>query len=175
ESGEIIASEFVEQAVPSYSVATKAGYKDVTFGGSVFWRKPLGEAMNRVVDKCVRRVSSSVAAAPWSPRVAGVQDGQVLINGGWDRHVRLGMQLEVFEPGGKIVDPDTGDAIGSHPGKTVGRVLITQVFPHYSAARIVSGDPTLIQYGQRCASARKSVSVAALSVTPAVAAATPRR
>ena len=178
ESGEIISSEFLEESVPARTIAAQAGYKDVAFGGSVFWRKPLGEAMSHVVDKCVRRVSSSMASAPWGPRVAGVQEGQVLINGGWDRRVWLGMQLDVYGPGGKIIDPDTGDVIGSHPGKTVGRVQITQVYPHYSAARILSGDAAAIEYGQRCATARKSEAkapVAALPATPPLAAATLQR
>lgn len=173
ESGEIVSSEFLEQAVPAHSVAAQAGYKDVAFGGSVFWRRPLGEAMSRVVDKCVRRVSASVASAPWSPRVAGVQDGQVLINGGWDRRVRVGTQLDVLGAGGKVVDPDSGDVIGSPAGKPVGRVLVTQVYPRYSVARIISGEASAIEYGQRCASARKSAPVAALPKTATVAAATP--
>ena len=173
ESGEIISSEFLEQAVPAYTVASQAGYKDVAFGGSVFWRKPLGEAMSRVVDKCVRRVSSSVASAPWTPRVAGVQNAQVLINGGWDRRVRLGTQLEIFQQGGKVVDPDTGDVIGSPLGRSVGRVVVTQVYPRYSVARIIRGEAAAIEYGQRCASARKAAPVAALPSAPAVAAATP--
>lgn len=173
ESGEIVSSEFLEQAVPAHSVAAQAGYKDVAFGGSVFWRRPLGEAMSRVVDKCVRRVSASVASAPWSPRVAGVQDGQVLINGGWDRRVRVGTQLDVLGAGGKVVDPDSGDVIGSPAGKPVGRVLVTQVYPRYSVARIISGQAAAIEYGQRCASAGKSAPVAALPKTATVAAATP--
>ncbi|MCY2931818.1 MAG: hypothetical protein NTV86_20465 [Planctomycetota bacterium] len=172
ESGEIISSEFLEESVPAHTVAAQAGYKDVAFGGSVFWRKPLGEAMSHVVDKCVRRVSTSVASAPWTPRVAGVQDAQVLINGGWDRRVKLGTQLEVFEAGGKIIDPDTGDVIGSHPGKPVGRVLITQVYPHYSVSRLISGEASSIEYGQRCASARK---LPPASASSAVVAATPRQ
>ncbi len=173
ESGEIISSEFLEQAVPAHTVAAQAGYKDVAFGGSVFWRQPLGEAMGRVVDKCVRRVSSSVASAPWAPRVAGVQNGQVIINGGWDRRVRTGTQLDVLAQGGKIVDPDTGDVIGSPPGRAVGSVLVTQVFPRYSVARIISGEAAAIEYGQRCASASRSASLAALPKTATVAAATP--
>ena len=173
ESGEIISSEFLEESVPAHTVAAQAGYKDVSFGGSVFWRKPLGEAMSHVVDKCVRRVSTSVASAPWAPRVAGVQNAQVLINGGWDRGVRLGTQLEIFEQGGKVVDPDTGDVIGSPLGRSVGRVVVTQVYPRYSVARIIHGEAAAIEYGQRCASARKAAPVAALPKTAAVAAAPP--
>jgi curli biogenesis system outer membrane secretion channel CsgG len=150
ESGEIICSQSMEESVRASDVDVRVAYKNVTFGGSVFWRKPLGRATAKVVDKTVRRVAVCIADQPWTPRIAGVQNGQVLINGGRDRRLSPGMPFEVYEQGTPIIDPETGDLIGRHPGKHVGRVRIAEVHRRYSAATIVRGEPDTFEYGQRC-------------------------
>lgn len=150
ESGEIICSESLEESVRANDIEVRGTYKNVTFGGSVFWRKPLGRATASVVDRAVRRVTTSIAAQPWAPKVAAVHNGQVLINGGRNRRLHAGTEYEVLEAGEAIIDPDTDDVIGRHPGKRIGRVRIVEVHSRYSAAAILSGEARQFSPGQAC-------------------------
>jgi len=122
ESGEIISSTRLEQAVHAGRAAVQSVYKDVTFGGSVFYRTPLGQATAKVLDRAVDQVSAAVVARPWEPRIAAVSPGQVIINGGQERGLRVGAELSVLEAGTPIVDPDTGDTIGQHGGRIIGQI-----------------------------------------------------
>jgi len=155
ESGEIVCSESLEENVRAKDVAVKAAYKDVAFGGSVFYRTPLGRATAKVIDKAVERVAGAIARRPWVPKLALVQpDGVVVINGGRDRGVREGRAYEVVEAGAPIVDPDTGDVISRQPGRRVGRVRVRQVHQRHSVAAIVSGQPGDFRVGQACRPAK---------------------
>lgn len=154
ESGEIIASTSLQESVYAGDVTVKAAYQDVAFGGSVFFRTPLGRATARVIDRAVSRVGETITSRPWEPKLALVQaDGTVVINGGRDRGVIEGMQYDVFQRGQPIYDPDSGDLIGHQPGKPAGRVRMTEIRKLYSIGTIIagrSGELTIGQYCRRC-------------------------
>ncbi len=151
ESGEIITSESIEESVRASDLSVKAQYRDVTLGGSVFYRTPLGRATARVIGKAVGRITETIAARPWQPRIALVQaDGTVVINGGRNRRVRNGASYEVYHLGSPILDPDTGDVIGNQPGAAIGRIQIREVRPECSVGGILAGAGGNFQVGQRC-------------------------
>ena len=140
ESGEIITSESLEESVRASDVSVQGAYKDVAFGGSVFYQTPLGRATAKVIDKAVKRITTTIAASPWKPKVALVRaDGTVVLNGGRDRGVRRGTEYDVVEPGEPILDPDTGDRLGHAAFRSAGRIRIREVYPAYSAADVVRG------------------------------------
>ena len=140
ESGEIITSESIEESVRASDVSVKGAYQDVAFGGSVFYQTPLGRATAKVIDKAVKRITTTIAASPWKPKVALVRsDGTVVLNGGSDRGVRRGAEYDVVEPGEPILDPDTGDRLGHAAFRRAGRIRVREVYPAYSAADVVRG------------------------------------
>lgn len=151
ESGEILASETIEHSVRAGDMSVKAVYKNVGFGGSTFYRTPLGKATAKVIDKAVRRITKVITAQPWQPKLAGVHEtGTVVINGGSSRGLRKGMMYEVRARGKPIVDPDTGDVIGNQGGKFIGEVRISKVRELYSVAEIIGGKREDFQVGQLC-------------------------
>ena len=151
ESGEIVCSESFEGSVRADSLNVRAEYKDVTFGGSVFNRTPLGRVTAGVIDKAVRGIAGAVAARPWRPKVAQVLGERVLvINGGRNRRVSVGDDYEVLMRGDPIVDPDTGDVIGHGAGRVVGRVRVDRVHARYAEATIIVGRPADMEAGQIC-------------------------
>ena len=154
QSGEIVCSESIQQTVHATDLNVAAAYKNVAFGGSVFYRTPLGQATNEVVQKAVARITDAIGSRPWRPRVAAVRDeragGGVLLNGGRDRDLAPGREFEVMEAGAKVLDPDNGDVIGSEPGVPVGRVRVTEVMDRFSVAEIVAGRPESLRVGQMC-------------------------
>jgi curli biogenesis system outer membrane secretion channel CsgG len=151
ESGEIIASQSIEDSVRSREVAVDVAYKGVAFGGSTFYRTPLGRATRKVIDKAVREIGDAVTARRWEPKLARVGPGdRVVINGGRSRGLREGDELYVLEAGGPILDPDTGDVLGQARGRLVGRVRVAEVHPRYSVATVTSGRPEAFRVGQLC-------------------------
>jgi curli biogenesis system outer membrane secretion channel CsgG len=151
ESGEIIASENIEESVSAKDLSVKAAYEGLSFGGSVFYQTPLGRATKKVVDRAIKRITTAIASQPWEPQVALVQeDGSVIINGGKDRGVKSGAEFEVLEAGKPIVDPATGDAIGQSPGRSLGRLIVHEVKERYSTATIVVGRAADLKPGQAC-------------------------
>ena len=151
ESGEIICSESITESVRASDVAVKAEYNSVSFGGSTFYRKPLGRATAKVIGKAVERISNVVACRPWLPKIALVQPGGVIIiNGGSQRGVAAGSSFDVYDVGDPIIDPDTGDTIGVQPGRVVGRIRISRVMSRYSQAVIVLGKAAGFRIGQHC-------------------------
>jgi hypothetical protein len=151
ESGEIIASENIDESVGAKDLSVKATYEGLSFGGSTFYQTPLGRATARVVERAVKRITAAIASRPWEPQVALVQeDGSVIINGGRDRGVRQGAEFEVLEAGRPVLDPATGDAIGQSPGRRVGRVIVHEVNERYSTATVVVGRSADLQPGFAC-------------------------
>ncbi|MFP4105333.1 MAG: CsgG/HfaB family protein [Phycisphaerae bacterium] len=152
ESGEIVCSESLERTVSAGSggsVRTK--YKDINFGGSRFYRTPLGRATAEVINDAVARVTDSIPSRRWQPRVAMVRDaGVVILNGGTNRGLKVGTVYEVCRQGEPIVDPETGDTIGRQPGRCVGRITIHDVRDKYSMAGITLGQPEQFAKGQYC-------------------------
>jgi curli biogenesis system outer membrane secretion channel CsgG len=151
ESGQIICSESIEESVRAGDMSSQASYKGVGFGGSQFHQTPLGRATASVIDKAVRKITHTIAAQPWEPKLAMIgQDHTVVINGGQDRRVQAGEYYDVLQTGEAILDPDTGDIIGRRGGKVVGRVQINSVELLCSQAAIVMGQSETFQVGQRC-------------------------
>jgi curli biogenesis system outer membrane secretion channel CsgG len=151
ESGEVIASESISESVGAGDVSVDTAYKGVAFGGSSFYRTPLGKATAKVVERAVRRITAAIAAQPWEPRVALVQeDGSVVINGGRDRNVKIGAEFDVLEEGPPILDPATGDVIGYSQGKEVGRLIVTEVRERFAVATIAEGRAADFRIGQGC-------------------------
>ncbi len=153
ESGEIICSESLEESVSANDLNMKAAYKDISFGGHVFYRTPLGRATARVMDRAVRRIADDVAVRPWQPKIAQVNARSVIINGGQNRAVRPGDQYEVLALGRPVIDPDTGDVIGHSAGGVLARIHVVEVHPGYAVAEVVQGVAGDLEPGQRCRSA----------------------
>ena len=151
ESGEIVASESLSESVRASDVTVKAAYKDVSLGGRTFYRTPLGKVTSRVIGRAVGRITDAIADRPWIPKIALIQDQEtVIINGGRDRGLKGGEVYEIFETGLPIFDPDTGDNLGNQPGKIIGQVIICQVHPQYSQAKVVPGKIGDFKVGQHC-------------------------
>ena len=76
-----------------------ATYKNVGFGGSAFYRTPLGKVTADATRKVVLEMVSSIASQPWTPRISLVADERIIINGGKDRGIAKGDLYQVVEHG----------------------------------------------------------------------------
>ena len=139
ESGEILTSEAIDERVRAGDVAGEGTYKGVSFGGAVFYRTPLGKATRRAIRKAVDRITESIARKRWRPKVAKVEPGLLVITGGRDRRLKAGQKFQVMAQGEPVIDPDTGDVIGTREPGVAGVVVVEKVNERFSLARILSG------------------------------------
>jgi curli biogenesis system outer membrane secretion channel CsgG len=151
ESGEIVSSKSIEESVATSDAKLDSQYKGIGFGGQGFYRTPLGRATRSGIDDAVRFITAAIASRPWEAKIAQVTDAAtVVLSGGRDRGLKAGTEFDVLESGAAILDPDTGDVIGHHASKLLGRVRITAVQDRYCEAQVIEGKPGDLKVGQRC-------------------------
>ena len=139
ESSEIIASKTMEGRARAGSMDFTTTYKDVAIGGKSFFRTPLGEATQEVMDQCLKHIAKVIATQQWYPSVVKVNGSGIIISGGKDRHVTIGSHWSAYEKGESLIDPKTGDVLGHEKGKYTGRIRVTEVHDKYSTAEILEG------------------------------------
>ncbi|MFC1776437.1 FlgT C-terminal domain-containing protein [Pseudomonadota bacterium] len=97
--------------------------------------------------KMAKSVSAQLADqlvdAVFPMRVLNVQNNQVWINRGQDGGLDTGDILNVYHPGVALIDPDTGDNLGSAEA-FAGKIKVTRVNPKFTITEVVedqSGSP----------------------------------
>lgn len=127
ESGEIVLSVKAAKSVSASRVGGEARYKDVRFGGEAFFRTPLGRATDSAITLAVRKILRDLPVQDWQARVAEGGPDEIVINGGRNVRMREGDEFLVRERGRDITDPETGNVIETVPGRTIGRIRVTEV------------------------------------------------
>ena len=151
ESGEVVSSTRLEEAVNARNVTVNAAYSKMAMGGGMFVRTPLGRATANVITKAVKQITTAIAKRKWNPKVAALQpDGTIALNGGENRKIKNGAIYEVRNLGKAIINPENEDILGYTRGRVVGWLEVTQVKELYSIARIVRGDRDAFKPGQLC-------------------------
>jgi hypothetical protein len=88
--------------------------------------------------KMAKSVSAQMADqlvdAVFPMRVLNVQGDQVWINRGKDGGLKKGDILKVFRPGVALIDPDTGENLGSAE-YLIGEISVTRVNPKFTIAK----------------------------------------
>ena len=69
-------------------------------------------------------------------KIIKVKNMQIYLNRGKDGGFKKGQVLKVFAPGEELIDPDTGENIGSAE-EYVGKIEITRVNPKFTVAKIL--------------------------------------
>lgn len=151
EQNQVIASTTVTDTVS----ATNISYRGIVFGGSAFFKTPLGEATQEVINQAVDYVIAAIPKQAWYPVVAQQGKGQtrfsqgerLYLSGGVDRGIELNSLWQGFEPGQAIIDPVTGDVLGMAEAQISDLLIkITQVHNRHSVAQVLKGE---INVGQR--------------------------
>lgn len=83
-----------------------------------------------------QKVTDRTVEVLFPARVIAVSDATVTINRGDGTAIAVGQTWKVFAPGEELIDPDTGEVLGSDE-IPVGTVRITRVLPKFSQAEII--------------------------------------
>ena len=139
ETGEILGSVRAESSASAGFWGGAINYHQVTFGGDAFYRTPLGHATESAMRQAVRQILRSLPTEYWEPRVAEVDGGDVIVNGGENVDLRRGAEFVVRGEGRTVTDPLTGDVIEHMPGKVIGRIRVTEVHAASAHAALEEG------------------------------------
>jgi curli biogenesis system outer membrane secretion channel CsgG len=99
ESGQILASETIDGRASTGSISFESQYRDIAFGGSAFYKTPLGKATKKVIGKCLKSISRAISQTLWEPRVIRIEDQQIYVSGGIDGGMKKNTHWLVFEKG----------------------------------------------------------------------------
>ncbi|MCW8903342.1 CsgG/HfaB family protein [Sedimenticola sp.] len=128
----------------------------VGLGGflSDYSKTPIGHAVIAAVNKGVFDLVRQVGSQAPSGSVVQVKNGNVYLNLG-DGAVAVGDMLTLMERGEKLIDPDTGIALGGED-EPIGELKVTSVKEKYSLAKPVGIKLSKIKRGNKVVSQRQS-------------------
>ncbi len=121
---------------------------------SDYSKTPIGHAVIAAVNKGVFDLVRQVGSQAPSGSVVQVKGGNVYLNLG-DGAVSVGDMLTLMERGEKLIDPDTGIALGGED-EPIGELKVTAVKEKYSLAKPVGVKLSKIKRGNKVVSQRKS-------------------
>ena len=134
-TGEVLASQRVEGKATAGGVGFGVNAGIVQFGSSGFSKTPLGKATQEAIDNCVNLISQKLKGVPFQARVIKVtNDNELLISGGGKTGVSEGDVFTVYGVGESLVDPATGEQLGSEMEKK-GTVKVTKVEEKFAKAK----------------------------------------
>lgn len=147
ESGEIVYTRVAEGNAYAGDIEFRATYDNIALGGRRFYQTPLGAALREALDEAVGGIEDSIGRRPWRPTISSVAGDEIIMSGGRDRRVRVDSRWLVRGGRKSIVDPRTGDVLGSEPGRLIGTLRVSRVEERYSVARPEDGEG--FECGQR--------------------------
>ena len=115
---------------------------DIDFGNPTYWDNTmLGKASRKAIDKCVGYISKAMEKIPWQGKIIKADDsGTIYMKPGSAGGVKPGMEFAVYSKGEELIDPDTGQSLGSEESK-IGRIKVVQDIGDGKACKaiVVSG------------------------------------
>ncbi len=133
-TGEVLASERAEGKATSGGMSVGANVDGVGFGTSGFSKTPLGKAMQETIDKAVAIIADKLKGVPFEARIIKVSgDNDLLISGGGKTGIAEGDVFTSYSVGENLVDPATGEQLGSELEKK-GTIKVTKVEEKYAKA-----------------------------------------
>ena len=138
-TGEVIASERVEGEAKSGGAKVGLSNSGVGFETEGFKNTPLGEATQIVIDRAVFKIIEKLSPVPFQGKIINVKGDTIYTNIGERNGAAPGDMFTVFSGGEELIDPDTGESLGSEETK-VGSIKITSVQEKFSKASISTGN-----------------------------------
>lgn len=134
-TGEVLYSQRVEGKATAGGVAFGMNAGGVQFGTAGFAKTPLGKAMQETIDNAVNVIATKLKTVPFEARIIKVNnDTDLLISGGAKTGISEGDAFTIYSVGENLVDPTTGEQLGSEVEKK-GTVKVVKVEEKYAKAK----------------------------------------
>jgi curli biogenesis system outer membrane secretion channel CsgG len=134
-TGEVLDSERAEGKAASGGVQFGMNTSGVQFGTAGFAKTPMGKAVQETIDNAVALIAAKLKNVPFQARIVKVNsDSEILISGGEKTGISEGDAFTVYSVGENLVDPTTGEQLGSELEKK-GTIKVTKVEEKYAKAK----------------------------------------
>ena len=110
------------------------------------------EYVNYFTSKVAPEIGDTVMESIFPAKVSSVGKEYIVINKGKSSNIKMGQIFCVFNPGEKVIDPNTGDYLGDSINEA-GTVKITSIHSMYSRAEIIE-TKSEIKKGAVCINSR---------------------
>lgn len=137
-TGEIIDSKRVEKKQVKKGLNLGVEIDDVKFGTDHWSKLPIGQVTREAIDEAANTIIGVIEKTGWSSVVVAQTPTGWLIRGGTDQGLRPGMVFKVMRKGQALIDPETGESLGSNDSY-VGEVIVTQVKEKVSTVAVYKG------------------------------------
>jgi len=98
------------------------------FGGKSDYDATLTDkALNGAIAKLIGNIVNSLQALPWHAPILDIQEGMIAIGAGKSSNLKVGMLLDVYKPGKKIVNKATNTTV-ELPGTVVAKTKVLSLF-----------------------------------------------
>lgn len=138
-SGQVLDSKRVEGKAEGSGLKLGIGIGGFNFGTEGFKKTPLGKAMQIAIDNAVIQIAENLDKMPFTGKIIKVSEGIIYTNMGARNGVSADDVFNVYMPGEALIDPDTGENLGSEKTK-VGKIKINSVKEKFSKASPESGE-----------------------------------
>ena len=137
-TGTIIASKRAEGKAEGGGMHLGVAVGGVSFSSGGFEKTAVGKATQMVIDQAIVEIANNLKNVPIRGKVIKVSGSKIYINLGGRNGVSPSTQFDVYQPGEELIDPDTGENLGSEITKR-GAIKVSAVKEKFSIAEIISG------------------------------------
>lgn len=139
-TGAIVQKQSITGKSGSVSLNVGASYRGVGGDMGGFAKTPMAEAAQDCINQAAVFFAKAMEKTPFDACVVKTANGKVIINRGSEYNMSVGQNLVLEETGEPMVDPGSGEILGTTPGKQLGKIVVKTVEDKYSVCDVVSGE-----------------------------------
>jgi len=133
-TGQVLDSHRVEGKATAGGMGVGVSVGIVDFGTQGFSKTPLGKATQLAIDNAVAYISGKLKNVPYQGAIIRVSGDDIYINAGERNGCTVGETFTVFSVGEALVDPTTGEKLGSEEKKK-GLIKVYEVQEKFAKAK----------------------------------------
>ncbi len=137
-TGEVIDSVRIEGKATGTGYKVGVSYMGIGFEAEKFENTALNKSVHTVIKKAVQMIAGNLNQIPFEGKIIKVSGDSLYTNIGSRNNVFGGDMFDVYAPGKELIDPDTGEKLGSLK-KKVGTIIVSSPEEKYSKAFASNG------------------------------------
>jgi curli biogenesis system outer membrane secretion channel CsgG len=138
-SGEIVAKKSITGEAGRSKLTVGVYRRGIGADFNQFQKTPIGEAAQDVINQAAFYIAKQMEDKDITGAVVTTAAGRVIINRGSRHNYQDGMRLEMIEEGEELIDPNTGQLLGTAEGKKLGELRITRVDEKIAYCDVLTG------------------------------------
>lgn len=99
--------------------------------------------LDNAIERAAGSLANQLSDTVFPITVIQVKGKRIWVNRGNDSGMKMGERFIVYEPGEELIDPQTGENLGSAEME-VGEAKVVRINPKVTLLDITSGDPSMI-------------------------------